>query len=741
MDEQSEAKLRSLHLNQTSDRGTAFAQSGDPRVSLPPGHVVEQRFRIIGELGRGGTGTVYQVEQLLLKQQFAMKILDPLQVNDEAWRRFQKEAQAAGRLDHAGFVKVYEFGLIGNSVPFFTMDLVVGDTLSARLRQQGPMSVTEALPIFIQLCFALDYAHTKGVVHRDIKPSNIATTKSDTTNGDLVKILDFGIAKLMGLDTTSLTQVGAVFGTPFYMSPEQCMGQAVDQRSDIYSLGCTFFEVLTGAPPFTTEHALALMMQHQSETPPSLKEASMGAQFPEALELIIRKMLAKNPDDRYQRLLDAANDLVDLQQGKSSFSSSKKLLAATTAGSDRKTNASLLITVLVALTVLVLASGYFMISSSQKPKVSVPEKNATSSEPTQSKQLTQPEKPTQPATGEKSLDTSSDAEVTSQRYFSTDTTLDGLPGGVPARRFKFLSRPLIGYITASDMTGHQQKKLAIGDIVVPFVPKKSRIDMLIDWRMCSSSPQLLGKFRPDEIGFLKLQDENYRRDTAGDDIFDGFDNALGFIDNLQSIYALDLPSPVTNKSIPHIAKLKNLRYLGISNTKITGDALADGLKIGNQKNLLLNLEMLNAEKIKNASVILPILKHSTRLTGLNLSGGNLQDSDLKNLSDVTTLEKLVIRANPKVTDRGLKYLSKLHLSKLVVVGCDITPKSTETLSKMKVYDSVTVDSHKWSESDIARLQKMVPYSVKSWNQHDRQLKPSDATDSNPEETTESVKHE
>src|SRR5262249_28114870 len=161
---------------------------------------------------------------------------------------FQKEAQAASRLDHQNLVKAHDFGLVDEGRPYFVMDLVEGRTLSQRIKEEGPISVAEALKIFIPVCFGLEYAHDHGVVHRDLKPSNIMLTmKSDGQYEP--KVVDFGIAKFVQEQegtTTALTKTGEIFGTPFYMSPEQCKATNVDNRSDIYSLGCVMFEALTG---------------------------------------------------------------------------------------------------------------------------------------------------------------------------------------------------------------------------------------------------------------------------------------------------------------------------------------------------------------------------------------------------------------------------------------------------------------------------------------------------------------
>ncbi|MGH7490617.1 MAG: serine/threonine protein kinase, partial [bacterium] len=156
------------------------------------------------------------------------------------------------------------------------------------------------LEIFVPICEGLAHAHAHGVIHRDLKPGNIVVTEN---SGEYVpKIVDFGIAKFDTgeSEAEALTRTGEIFGTPFYMSPEQCMGETVDQRSDIYSVGCVLFETLTGTPPFPGQTALETMMRHRVDTPPTLKEASLGVAFPEKLEQLVRKTLEKNPDNRYQ---------------------------------------------------------------------------------------------------------------------------------------------------------------------------------------------------------------------------------------------------------------------------------------------------------------------------------------------------------------------------------------------------------------------------------------------------------
>lgn len=691
MDEQLDLDSENL-LSKSLPIGSDLNFTGDRRPSYPQGAFIDIRFRVVRELGRGGTGTVYQVEHVILRKDYAMKVLDPVQLNDESWPRFQKEAMAASRLDHPGFVKVHDFGLIDNQIAYFTMDLVDGETLATRLRREGVIPVDQALPLFIQLCFALDYAQSKGVIHRDLKPSNIAIAKAETAEGVQVKILDFGIAKLVGLDTTSLTKVGAVFGTPFYMSPEQCMGQPVDSRSDIYSLGCVFFEALAGAPPFTNENALALMMQHQMEKPPTLREVSMGGQFSPHLEALVRKMLSKNPQHRYQRLLDAANDLIDLQQGKvpGHLSASKGTESVT----PRKVKPRLVLFVSVVIGSLVLIAGtaIFMLWRNSTLKGSPSASIATS--PTHIALV--------PMVDE-TFDKKFDEKFTAAKFFSTPK----IENGISYRVFNFPSAESIGEVKYRDITTNKLlNRKAIGQLTIACQPGEPCIVMRLGYNMCNEKPHYLKKFRPDEIGELSFDDNDYRKHMLPDDIYD---NTLSFIDDLKSIYLIELPAPVTDASIEHLSKLSHLEFLGLARTQITGEGLRKLPQLPHLKSLRMSM-------IKDAHIALPALRHSKSLKTLKMADDDLRDSDLKNISGIKSLEILALRDNPKITDAGLNHLTELpNLRELSLDGCKITPHAIKTLSSMNIRESLSLDVSQWAKPDVDLLLSSVKCDVQSWN--------------------------
>lgn len=306
----------SQDTSNSSDR--SLPQDWDP---FEVGEILDDKYRIVSLLGKGGMGAVYRVTQLLLNVDVALKTLNTQKQNDaNSIRRFQTEARAAFSLKHVNLVNIHDFGVLQNNYPFIVMELIEGSTLQQLMQQRGPLPLSDIQSIFVRLCFALSYAHQNGIIHRDIKPGNIMLKRDlPLTDESCVKILDFGLAKIMNslsVDFESLTKTGDVIGSPLYMSPEQCSGAALDHRTDIYSLGCVLFEALTGTPPHVGANSLRTMMLHQTTIAPSLKEAALGRDFPPGLERIVAKLLAKSPADRYSDLGVVALELSDVCSGK-----------------------------------------------------------------------------------------------------------------------------------------------------------------------------------------------------------------------------------------------------------------------------------------------------------------------------------------------------------------------------------------------------------------------------------------
>lgn len=272
--------------------------------------IAGNRFVITNLLGFGGMGAVYEATQTAMNRSVALKLIP---THDETTvRRFEREALTISQLHHPNTVTVFDYGQAENGFLFLAMELLDGKTLSDVIKETGPLSPKRAVHIATQICKSLNEAHRAGIVHRDIKPDNIILIRVDS-DSDFVKVLDFGIAKaVMGEDDVNLTGDGRIIGTPRYMSPEQILGEPVDHRSDVYSLGCILFEMLCGAPPFQQSTTTALMLAHAQETPPSFSQRLAAAsleRIPHYLENVVRKALEKTAIGRQQSVEELRREL------------------------------------------------------------------------------------------------------------------------------------------------------------------------------------------------------------------------------------------------------------------------------------------------------------------------------------------------------------------------------------------------------------------------------------------------
>jgi beta-lactam-binding protein with PASTA domain/predicted Ser/Thr protein kinase len=264
--------------------------------------VFKDRYEVHRKLARGGMSDVYLARDRVLDRPIALKVLFPEYAKDATFvARFRREAQAAARLNHPNIVSVFDWGEETGTY-FIAMEYVEGRTLSEIVRADGPLHPRRAAEVAADVAAALGFAHRNGVIHRDVKPGNVMV---ETTG--MVKVADFGIAQAFGgPEQTQLTRAGSVMGTATYFSPEQAQGRQVDPRSDLYSLGCVLFEVLTGRPPFTGDSPVAIAYKHVQEAPP---RPSSVAQVPAPLDAIVMKCLGKNPDERYATADDLRGDL------------------------------------------------------------------------------------------------------------------------------------------------------------------------------------------------------------------------------------------------------------------------------------------------------------------------------------------------------------------------------------------------------------------------------------------------
>ena len=308
----------------------------NPNQRSLTGALIDDRFYVQSLLGSGATSSVYRARDKQEERDVAIKILhEHLSHNELLLARFKQEAHAASILKHPNIVSIYNYA-VSSGLPYLTMELVEGQTLQEVLTGVGWLPLTRAMPIFQQICAALTSAHELSIIHRDLKPGNVILSKTDSEQ-ELVKILDFGSAQLAPMlsDTVlKLTQTGEMLGSILYMSPEQCLEQEVEPSSDIYALGCIMYETLTGKPALAARTIFETMNKHLTTMPEPLAQVRPDLTFPDGLEKIIFKAMAKNPRNRFQSATELQAALKKLTLKVSSRHDSKK--AATEKGAVRE---------------------------------------------------------------------------------------------------------------------------------------------------------------------------------------------------------------------------------------------------------------------------------------------------------------------------------------------------------------------------------------------------------------------
>ncbi|HEY9783959.1 MAG TPA: protein kinase [Candidatus Obscuribacterales bacterium] len=642
----------------------AGAEVGLLKPELSPGQVINQRYRIESVLGRGGMGVVYRVRHLSFKRDFALKTLDKSQITDVAWRRFQQEAKAASQLDHPNLVRVIELDVLEDNQPYLVMDLVEGTTLAKRIQNQGPLSPEEAIPLFVQVCFGLAYAHEKGIVHRDLKPSNIMLVDAAGPSGNTaVKIVDFGIAKLLRAEegeVQGLTRTGEIFGSPLYMSPEQCLGVAVDHRSDIYSVGCVLFEALCGLPPFLGDTALSTMLKHQSEKPPTLKEATLGKEFSPEMERVIAQLLEKDPARRYQSLRALALDLSKIQQEKDAHHEELTVnLERTQKAISRKMvplSYAIVSSVISGLAMILSTSVFYSLNFKPQSGPAAPTRDAFG-----------------PIAHNQSVLPSYDPD---SEPFSR---LQVKPDGMRTRHFYFPEK--LGYYSL--YPGPSKRSSLSGRVDVP-----DGVSLSVTLNTeAVKDPMLLKRFRPDEISVLSFAKNRSLVDPG-----------LFYLPSLKKLISLELgQTSVTNECLQFVDKLPSLKYLSVTDTDITGDGLGKMQRLG-------QLQSLSCKHMRDATRLLESLRGSTELKLLVIGGANLTDEDFRMIATLPNLRALSADYNPALTDAGLKHLVALkHLHTLRVQGCGITAKSAATFLSMPALISLGVSQGLLKANDVARL--------------------------------------
>ena len=301
-----------------TDRPRPTAPAGASAAAAPlAGRVLDSKYELVERLGEGGMGAVYRARRLHIGDEVAVKVLNERALLDaSSAERFRREARSAASIGHPNVVTIHDFSEArpGGEPAYIVMELVRGPSLRSLLKREGRLDAGRAVALMRDICAGVGLAHRRGVVHRDLKPDNvIVAPPAIEGEREVAKVVDFGIAKLRDLDSQfTLTQTGAVVGTPFYMSPEQCRGASLDARSDVYSLGAMLYEMLAGAPPFRAGNLAELVARHLGEPPPPFPPE---LRVSPALEAVCLRALSKRPEERPADATELSRELRDAAVG------------------------------------------------------------------------------------------------------------------------------------------------------------------------------------------------------------------------------------------------------------------------------------------------------------------------------------------------------------------------------------------------------------------------------------------
>ena len=706
--------------------------------TLEVGSFIGGTYRVLDFIGQGGMGFVYKVEHLMMAKVLALKVLRSEQVSEEVWKRFRIEAQAIARLDHANVVRIYDMSQTEAGLPYYTMDLLVGESLADYLDEYYRLPVKEALPIFRQVCAGLAYAHDRGIIHRDINPGNIMLLSDGRENAPpVVKIVDFGIAKLSSFDNgfgQGLTRPGEVFGSPLYMSPEQCSGQQLDHRTDMYSVGVTMFQALTGRPPLVGKTAIETTAMHQSVVPPTmaevidLEEDEEPIVFPAQLEEIVARLLAKAPDARYDSLADVASELLALERGDGRRSADSIGGRSNLASEDSGRRAAYAQSFSSSqidtggdgnaerqhsrIKLVVLAAGLLLACSLVAVAVLLMQTKAASiakvDTPLPEAKIGPYDIPV-PAAALSQLDGSIDGEDSSEKQVDAKTT----------QQIKaYLSTHTKPYSSFQTVNGRLLRvfsfpsEFCLGSFAFPRIGIPSYTTVAAVGRVtlpasaalsfhCAEPvkayPDLLKYFRADELTEVDFNEVTVLPAQVP-----------AYLKRFARLGRLELKGTTLRAAdIEWLNELDSVRQLAVDDSHLPGPALA-------QCRLLPRLVNLGISRMDDPTPVLKKLTESNNLKVLEANFAHLEKEDFLYISRLKGLTELCCKENP-IDDEDVERLANLkELKSLNLARCNsITPKALPSLFKMrKLEELVLPDTFADKESEKllrSRLPKLIKY--------------------------------
>lgn len=709
----------------TSSANKIWGDGSEAMRELPAGYLVGGVFKIVRPIGEGGMGVVYLAQHQSLGQQYALKVLSPDAVNEQNWLRFQAEARILARLKHPTLVQVYDLGLHENSIPFYSMDYLVGSTLEELLVEKGSLPLAFSIEVFLAVLDGLSYAHGHNIIHRDIKPANIFVCSNGSSserakNKKLqVKILDFGISKLVDASakTQQLTAVGEIFGSPFYMSPEQCRGDKVDARSDIYSAGCSLFEALTGFVPFEGKTSLDITLLHEEAEPPLLSDVnqSVAANLPDSIDTVIAKCLAKQPQDRYQSAEQMALDLERVRAGKTVAPPVAPFVVSASVGRRGKQTYHLPLLLALALAVVLLGCGglYVLLDSKYKSLQSPVQLSAQSSPQISSISSTSAQSSSSGASksreifnlnDEKSLASlymgagPLDDELSDEKKKAIEAFLAAKPGFysnvvlAPAGRGRLFSFPKtfsLGVLTFVDKRGQNITLPAQGEVMI----LAGTALRLSAGEAVKAYPALFKCFRPDDLHTLYL-----------DDVTPVSRQLLPCILQLTALKHVAFNrASLLPVDIVAVNGFSQLTGIDIRHCRISGELLA-------KQKLLEQLHSFRADGVKDISGVLEVLRKSKTVTVLSLVNNTLSPADIANLVAMPQLLDLSLN-NCSLTNDELEQLTVLQkLKRLNLDQCGkLDQGCLDSVAKFKNLDTLILPDDLLTDQNEKFLAQRLPH--------------------------------
>ena len=690
--------------------------------SPKPGSIFKGKYEFVDIIGEGGMSVVYRARDKMLGRTIAIKLMHMhMATSGKQIMRFQQEAKTYSLLSHPHIIAVHEFGTLDDGQPFLIMDYAEGESLAEMINSRGRLPLARALGIFVQVADALSHAHRKNVIHRDLKPSNIMLCRGDRGE-DVAKVVDFGIAKILQADSEKrgLTQTGEVFGSPPYMSPEQCAGWTLNNSSDIYSMGCLMFEALTGKPPFIGESMVETVFKHMNEPAPRMVAGS--EKFPEILEKIIAKTLEKDPLDRYQSMDQLRDDLQRVLDECDGVEHDGKYWCAQERKDSKPFSNPFFMggVAVVGLIAIAAAASMFFAPPPRDLDNAVTQGVARESmlpkemphwrgDDLDAQQLIN----NQPNTEEINLDK---RPITDRGFVGvsklkrlrklslvdseiTDKTLKEL-GQIASLRHVDISKTHITDAGLKELAGLPLESLNIAET-----------------RVTAKGLQSIAKMtslRTLNLSGLKLKDADLmhlsKLRKLQELVLDSNHITGPSVSGFSQLNLLDLRNnPVSDAAVPGFVKMKNLSSLDLSETGITDNGAA---KLAENRSIqsialghtnvgdhavealltLPRLRSLNVERTRISNSIVPKVAAHRLIENLNLNSTDLSDKSVSNLAKMTQLKVLNLGGSG-ITDAGLAKFGNLR--NLVDLSLDhtlISDKSMPMVAKFRKLHHLNISS-------------------------------------------------